>query len=119
MASNKDVFQVWRSYGSGTGGYRRLEPMNEAESAARRAIQQQAHRDMFDQRIAQEARLHVKPAPPPAPNGGCVFAKSCNLPDAIIDYHEPNGYVPLSDSGTMPSTRCLAESKQTVPVCCD
>lgn len=26
---------------------------------------------------------------------GCVFAKSCNLPDSIIDYHDPTGYVPL------------------------
>jgi hypothetical protein len=25
---------------------------------------------------------------------GCVFAKSCDLPDAIIDYHNPTGYIP-------------------------
>lgn len=38
MASNKDVVQVWRSYGTGTGGYRKLEPMSEAELAVRTAI---------------------------------------------------------------------------------
>lgn len=28
---------------------------------------------------------------------GCVFAKSCNLPNSIIDYHDPTGYVPLDN----------------------
>ena len=95
MASNKDVFQVWRSYGTGTGGYRRLEPMSEAESAAWTAIRQHAHREMIDRQIAEEAHFQVTPPPPQAPKVGCVFAKSCNLPDAIIDYHDPTGYVPL------------------------
>ncbi|KTC57821.1 S-type Pyocin [Pseudomonas fluorescens ABAC62] len=95
MASKKDVFQVWRSYGTGTGGYRRLEPLNEAELAARTAMQQQAHREMIDRQIAEEKRFLVKPLPPQLSNEGCVFAKSCNLPDAIIDYHDPTGYVPL------------------------
>lgn len=95
MANQKDVFQVWRSYGTGTGGYRRLEPMNEAELAARTAIQQQAHREMIDRQIAEERHFLVKPPPPQPSKEGCVFAKSCNLPDAIIDYHDPTGYVPL------------------------
>nr|BFE92309.1 hypothetical protein GCM10020185_28450 [Pseudomonas brassicacearum subsp. brassicacearum] len=25
---------------------------------------------------------------------GCVFAKSCKLPDSVIDYHNPTGYIP-------------------------
>ncbi len=25
---------------------------------------------------------------------GCVFAKSCKLPDSVIDYHNPSGYIP-------------------------
>ena len=95
MASNKDVVQVWRSYGTGTGGYRKLEPMSEAELAVRTAAQQHAHREMIDRQIAEDARFQVRPLPPQTPKVGCVFAKSCNLPDAIIDYHDPTGYVPL------------------------
>lgn len=95
MANKKDVYQVWRCYGTGTGGYPRLEPMNEAELAGRAVSQQQAQREVIDRQIAEEARFLVKPLPPQVPKEGCVFAKSCNLPDAIIDYHEPTGYVPL------------------------
>lgn len=35
---------------------------------------------------------------------GCVFAKSCKLPDAIIDYSNPSGMVPtdsLKDYGEL------------------
>lgn len=91
MASNKDVVQVWRSYGTGTGGYRKLEPMSEAELAVRTAAQQHAHREMVDRQIAEDARFQVRPLPPQTPKVGCVFAKSCNLPDAIIDYNDPTG----------------------------
>ena len=36
------------------------------------------------------------PAPAPAPKPiGCVFAKSCNLPDGVIDHNNPGGFVPL------------------------
>jgi len=31
---------------------------------------------------------------PEAVRAGCVFAKSCKLPDAIIDYSNPFGMVP-------------------------
>lgn len=94
MANNKDVPHVWRSYGTGTGGYRRLEPMNEAELSAR-AAQQKAHQAMLHRQEAYEKSLQVDPTPAPTPTLGCVFAKSCNLPDNIIDYHDPTGYVPL------------------------
>jgi hypothetical protein len=26
---------------------------------------------------------------------GCVFAKSCNLPDGVIDHKNPSGFVPV------------------------
>ncbi|MDH1264387.1 S-type pyocin domain-containing protein [Pseudomonas sp. GD03944] len=29
------------------------------------------------------------------PKAGCVFAKSCNLPDGVIDHSNPGGFVPL------------------------
>lgn len=93
MKNNKAM--VWRCYGTGTGGYRLLEPMNEAELAAHKAADQQEHREMVNRRVAQEARLQIKPPLTPQPMPGCVFSKSCHLPDAIIDYHNPTGYVPL------------------------
>ncbi|AOE69974.1 hypothetical protein A7317_24155 [Pseudomonas fluorescens] len=40
-------------------------------------------------------------APPPAPTSapakpaGCVFTKPCKLPDGVIRYANPTGYVPL------------------------
>lgn len=94
MAKSKDTLQVWRSYGTGTGGYRMLEPMNEAELAAR-AAQQTAHQVMLDRQEAYEKHRQVDPPTAPNPIVGCVFAKSCNLPDNIIDYHDPTGFVPL------------------------
>lgn len=94
MANNQDRPQVWRSYGTGTGGYRRLEPMNERELAAREALQQ-PYNAMLARQQAYEAKLQPTSEPTPAPVVGCVFAKSCNLPDTIISYNNPSGYIPL------------------------
>lgn len=98
MANNKDIPQVWRCYGTGTGGYRRLENMNERELAEREA-RQQAYEAMLARQEAYEARRKVEPPPTPLPMVGCVFAKSCNLPDALIDYNNPSGYLPLDRIG--------------------
>ena len=50
---------------------------------------------------AERERLRrLEPPPPPPPKihkpllKGCVFAKPCSLPDGIIDYNNPNGFVP-------------------------
>lgn len=94
MANTKDTFQVWRSYGTGTGGYRMLEPMNEAELAAR-AARQKDHQTLLARQEAYENSRLADPHPASTPLIGCVFTKSCNLPDSIIDYHDPTGYVPL------------------------
>lgn len=52
----------------------------------------------FDQQPARPLVLADKqspaPAQPPKPVG-CVFAKSCNLPDGVIDHNNPGGFVPL------------------------
>ena len=43
-------------------------------------------------------KIEVPPPPeeePPPPIKGCVFAKSCKLPDGLINYNNPGGYVPL------------------------
>lgn len=94
MVNNQDRPQVWRSYGTGTGGYRRLEPMNERELAARETLQQ-PYNAMLARQQAYEANRQPASEPNPAPVVGCVFAKSCNLPDAIISYNNPSGYIPL------------------------
>ena len=52
----------------------------------------------FDQQPARPLVLAdtQAPAPTPAPKPiGCVFAKSCNLPDGVIDHNNPGGFVPL------------------------
>jgi hypothetical protein len=103
MANNKDVLQVWRSYGTGTGtgGYRRLEHMNERELADRDA-RQKTYDAMLARQQAYETRIKVEPQPTLPPIVGCVFAKSCNLPDAIINYSNPAGFIPtdrLADYG--------------------
>ena len=52
----------------------------------------------FDQQPARPLMLAEKQAPPPAQPSkpvGCVFAKSCNLPDGVIDHNNPGGFVPL------------------------
>ncbi|NQD94861.1 pyocin [Pseudomonas sp. CrR25] len=38
----------------------------------------------------QSDKAPEKPAP-----AGCVFAKSCNLPDGVINHNNPSGFVPL------------------------
>ena len=40
------------------------------------------------------APVKTVPEPLPAPVG-CVFAKSCNLPNAVIDYCSSTGFVPI------------------------
>ena len=71
----------------------------------------------YEQEMKEKARLEAllrakrnrqlvepppRPEPPPpvkkAPSPllkGCVFAKSCALPDGIINYSNPNGFVPV------------------------
>jgi len=93
MANNKDVPQVWRSYGTGTGGYRRLEHMNARELADTEA-RQNAYDAMLARQEAYETRIKGEPQPTLPPIVGCVFAKSCNLPNAIINYSNPSGFIP-------------------------
>jgi hypothetical protein len=73
-----------------------------ATELAERDARQNAYDAMLARQDAFERsrELSAKTAEPvPA---GCVFAKSCNLPDAIIDYSNPSGRVPtdsLKDYG--------------------
>lgn len=99
MARGKDLPQVWQSYsgggGSGIGG-RFLRDMTASEIAAREA-QQKPYADMLARQQAHEDRYVKQPQSEDAKPDmkGCVFAKSCNLPDGIIDHKNPSGFVPL------------------------
>jgi hypothetical protein len=55
-----------------------------------------ARQDAFERSLAPSSPKDE------TPRAGCVFAKSCKLPDAIIDYANPSGMVPtdsLKDYG--------------------
>lgn len=93
MARNKDAPKIWRSYGEGTGGYRRLDYMTDAEVAEREAQQKPYEAMLARQQAYEDSLIQCTPRAEPEPKG-CVFAKSCNLPNAIIDYTSPSGAVP-------------------------
>lgn len=51
----------------------------------------------FDKQPSRPLVLVDQPVfePQPPARVGCVFAKSCNLPDGVIDHSNPGGFVPL------------------------
>jgi hypothetical protein len=50
--------------------------------------------DIGELRWAEYKDLPTKPEPNPDPIG-CVFAKSCTLPDGVINHSNPGGFVPV------------------------
>jgi len=69
---------------------------------------QQDRQDKYDAMLARqdafERSREVAANKPEPVRAGCVFAKSCKLPDAIIDYSNPSGMVPtdsLKDYGEL------------------
>ncbi|UZE13287.1 S-type pyocin domain-containing protein [Pseudomonas sp. B21-053] len=100
MAGNKDIPRV-KNPPSGDGHRVTYRFMTAAELAERDA-RQQAYDDMLARQAAFERTLPVTSSKDEIPRAGCVFAKSCKLPDAIIDYANPSGMVPtdsLNDYG--------------------
>ncbi|KQM54194.1 detoxification [Pseudomonas sp. Leaf15] len=72
----------------------RSYPITEEEQLKRRILTPQPKRvpysppfDLFEP--------PPTPAPIPAKPPGCVFTKPCQLPNGIIRYNDPTGYVPL------------------------
>ncbi|MFN3769403.1 MAG: S-type pyocin domain-containing protein [Ectopseudomonas guguanensis] len=51
----------------------------------------------FDKQPSRPLVLVEEPKAEPeqTPRAGCVFAKSCSLPDGVIDHSNPGGFVPL------------------------
>lgn len=93
MARNKDVPQVWQHYDADGGGYRRLRDMTASELAERDEAQRH-HEQMLARQQAHEDRLTSTGTESQPETAGCVFAKSCKLPDAIIDYVTPTRFIP-------------------------
>lgn len=97
MARNKDIPRV-KNPPSGDGHHVTHRFMTATELAEREA-RQKSYDDMLARQQAyedQRARLARNEAQSIA---GCVFTKSCNLKDGIIDYTSPSGFIPTSAVG--------------------
>ncbi|MBV4547280.1 colicin E3/pyocin S6 family cytotoxin [Pseudomonas triticicola] len=102
MARNKDIPRV-QNPPEGDGHHVTWRYMTAAELAEREAGQN-AYDAMLARQEAFERSRDVAAKKPEAVRAGCVFAKSCKLPDAIIDYSNPSGMVPtdsLKDYGEL------------------
>ena len=90
----KDIPQV-RNPPGGDGHYVTYRDMTAAELAEREA-RQQAYEAMLARQAAYEQERWAKVDKKPLPIvTGSVFAKSCKLPNGLINYSNPNGYVPV------------------------
>lgn len=92
MAGNKDIPKV-PNPPSGDGHHITHRYMTATE-LAERADRQKSYDDMLARQAAFEKHRQVFAKNSPPPQVGCVFAKSCNLPNAIIDYSNPSGAIP-------------------------
>ncbi|GLH37475.1 S-type pyocin domain-containing protein [Pseudomonas moraviensis] len=102
MARYKDIPRV-QNPPEGDGHHVTWRYMTAAELAEREAGQN-VYDAMLARQEAFERSREVAAKKPEAVRAGCVFAKSCKLPDAIIDYSNPSGMVPtdsLKDYGEL------------------
>lgn len=102
MARNKDIPRV-PNPPAGDGHHVTYRYMTATEVAEREA-RQNAYEAMLARQEAFERSREVTAKKPDPVRAGCTFAKSCKLPDAIIDYSNPSGMVPtdsLKDYGEL------------------
>ncbi|MGU3346447.1 colicin E3/pyocin S6 family cytotoxin [Pseudomonas monsensis] len=102
MAGNKDIPRV-SNPPQGDGHHVTYRYMTATELAERNA-RQNAYDAMLARQEAFERSREVAAKKAEPVRAGCVFAKSCKLPDAIIDYSSPSGMVPtdsLKDYGDL------------------
>lgn len=100
MARNKDIPLV-RNPPSGDGHHVTYRYMTANELAEREA-RQQDYEAMLARQDAYMRKRQIVEVEQEAVQVGCVFAKSCKLPDAVINYSNPSGMVPtdsLEDYG--------------------
>ena len=72
----------------------RFYPPTEEEKLKRRILSRQPPRAPYSPPI-DLAFSSPAPKPAPAKRPGCTFTKPCQLPDGMIRYNDPTGYVPL------------------------
>ncbi|WP_053214543.1 colicin E3/pyocin S6 family cytotoxin [Pseudomonas sp. Q12-87] len=89
----KDIPQV-RNPSGGDGHYVTYRDMTASELAERDARQRAYEAMLARQAAYEQARWATVDSKPLSSVTGSVFAKSCKLPNGIIDYSNPNGYVP-------------------------
>ena len=102
MARNKDIPRV-PNPPAGDGHHVTWRYMTATELAEREA-RQNTYDAMLARQEAFERSREIAAQKPEPVRAGCVFAKSCKLPDAIIDYSNPSGMVPtdsLKDYGDL------------------
>jgi len=102
VARNKDIPRV-PNPPAGDGHHVTWRYMTATELAEREA-RQNAYDAMLARQEAFERSREIAAQKPDPVGAGCVFAKSCKLPDAIIDYVNPSGMVPtdsLKDYGEL------------------
>jgi hypothetical protein len=102
VARNKEIPRV-QNPPQGDGHHVTYRYMTATELAERDA-RQNAYDGMLARQEAFERSREVAVKKTEAVRAGCVFAKSCKLPDAIIDYSSPSGMVPtdsLKDYGDL------------------
>jgi hypothetical protein len=102
VAGNKDIPRV-QNPPQGDGHHVTYRYMTATELAERDA-RQNAYDTMLARQEAFERSREVAVKKAEPVRAGCVFAKSCKLPDAIIDYSSPSGMVPtdsLKDYGDL------------------
>ncbi|GID05917.1 colicin E3/pyocin S6 family cytotoxin [Pseudomonas sp. 008] len=102
MAGNKDIPRI-KNPPSGDGHHVTYRYMSATELAERDA-RQKAYEAMLVRQDAFEHSRQVIAEKQRPTQAGCVFAKSCKLPDAITDYSNPSGMVPtdsLRDYGDL------------------
>ncbi len=100
MARNKHIPLI-RNPPSGDGHHVTYRPMTARELAEREA-RQKDHEAMLARQDAYMRKRQIVEAEQKTVQAGCVFAKSCKLPDAVINYANPSGMVPtdsLEDYG--------------------
>lgn len=103
MARKTDIPRV-QNPPSGDGHHITSRYMTATELAERDA-RQKSYDDMLARQQAYEDRVVRQPHQLGQTSSmGCVFAKSCNLPDGVINHDSPAGFVPvekLTDYGKL------------------
>lgn len=93
MVRKKDMPRV-QNPPAGDGHHITSRYMTTSELAEREA-RKSAYDDMLARQQAYEDRLIKQPLKYQRDVKGCVFTKSCKLPDGVINHTSPAGFIPV------------------------